>query len=79
MEAMKEQKEEKGGGKREGYCLGGQSMVVADFLSQWKREIGRTEDANCVCDGWTPQNAAHLYLCTWVEDGRGRSRESVEE
>jgi len=41
------------------------------------REIGKTDDASCVCDGWTPQNAAHLYRCPWVGDGRGRSREQA--
>jgi len=40
---------------------------------QWVREISRT---GCVCDGWTPQNAAHLHRCPWVGvDGMGRSRE----
>jgi len=33
---------------------------------QWMREIGKVDDASCVCDGWTPQNAAHLYECPWV-------------
>jgi len=35
MRAMierREGREERGGGKGEGYCHGGQSMVVADFL-----------------------------------------------
>jgi len=35
------------------------------------------DDASCVCDGWTPQNAAHLYECPWVGDGQGRTRESI--
>ena len=46
---------------------------------QWLREIGKTEDASCVCDGWTPQNAAHLYMCPWVGDGVGRSREHARK
>jgi len=27
---------------------------------QWLWEIGKSEECWCVCDGWTPQNAAHL-------------------
>jgi len=46
---------------------------------QWMREIGKTEDASCVCDGWTPQNAAHLYMCPWVGDGVGRSKEQARQ
>ena len=38
---------------------------------------GKTEDASCVCDGWTPQNAAHLLQCPWVGDGKGRTREAM--
>jgi len=38
---------------------------------QWLWEMGKTEDPACVCDGWTPQNAAHLRSCPWVGDGRG--------
>ena len=37
------------------------------------------DDASCVYDGWTPQNAAHLYVCPWVGDGVGRSREQARE
>ena len=33
------------------------------------------DDGRCVCDGWTPQNAAYLYEYPWVEDGKGRTRE----
>jgi len=33
----------------------------------------------CVCDGWTPQNAAHLLGCPWVGDDRGRTSEQVLE
>jgi len=49
----------------------------------WSRQAIRgltfleTEDASCVCDGWTPQNAAHLCRCPWVGDGVGRSREQA--
>ena len=39
---------------------------------QWLAEIGKTDDSRCVCDGWTPQNAAHLYGCPWIGDGVGR-------
>jgi len=46
---------------------------------QWLREIGKTDDASCVCDGWTPQNVTHLYVCPWVGDGVGRSREQARE
>jgi len=46
---------------------------------QWLREIGKVDDASCVCDGWTPQNAAHLYVCPWVGDGVGRSKEQARE
>jgi len=40
---------------------------------------GGVGDASCVCDGWTPQNSAHLYRCPWVGDGVGRSREQARE
>jgi len=46
---------------------------------QWLKEIGKVEDVSCVCDGWTPQNAAHLYVCSWVGDGVGRSREQARK
>ena len=46
--------------------------------AQWLREIGKVDDGSCVCDGWTPQNAAHLYECPWVGDGKGRTRNVVE-
>jgi len=39
---------------------------------QWMWEIGKCEEQWCVCDGWTPQNAAHLMECPWVGDGKGR-------
>jgi len=44
---------------------------------QWLKEIGRTDESCCVCDGWTPQNAAHLQRCPWVGDGKGRSKEQM--
>ena len=42
---------------------------------QWLKEIGKVEDASCVCGGWTPQNAAYMYACLWVGDGAGRVRD----
>jgi len=30
-----------------------------------------------VCDGWTPQNSAHIQRCQWVGDGKGRSTEQM--
>ena len=44
---------------------------------QWLWEIGRSENPACVCDGWTPQNAAHLRECAWVGDGKGRRAEMM--
>jgi len=41
---------------------------------QWLWEIGK-----CGCDGWTPQNAAHLMVCPRVGDGKGRQREALWE
>ena len=36
-------------------------MVTDKGLQQkWLREIGKSEEPWCVCDGWTPQNTAHL-------------------
>jgi len=41
-----------------------------DLPSDGQRpEVGKTENPACVCDGWTPQNAAHLFRCPWVGDG----------
>ena len=45
--------------------------------AQWLKEIGKAEDGSCVCDKWTPQNAAHLYECSWVGDGKGRTRDMM--
>jgi len=42
-------------------------------------EIGKSEEWWCVCDGWAPQNAAHLMECPWVGDGRGRRSEMLWE
>ena len=47
--------------------------------AQWMKTIGKAEEASCVYDGWTPQNAAHLYECSWVGDGTGRTRELILE
>ena len=44
---------------------------------QWLWEIGKSEEQWCVCDRWTPQNAAHLMLCPWVGDGKGRKYEEL--
>jgi len=44
---------------------------------QWLWEIGKVDTQWCVCDGWTPQNAAHLMRCTWVGDGMGRTQEEI--
>jgi len=44
---------------------------------QWLYEIGKSEEPWCVCDSWTPQNAAHLLGCPWVGDGRGRTSEQM--
>ena len=46
---------------------------------QCLKEIGKTEDTSCMCDSWTPQNTAHLYVCPWVGDGVGRSREQARK
>jgi len=46
---------------------------------QWLWEIGKSENPACVCDGWTPQNAAHLLDCPWVGDGKGRRTDGIWE
>jgi len=43
----------------------------------WLWEIAKSEEPWCVCDGWTPQNAAHLLGYPWVGDGKGRTSEQV--
>jgi len=61
------------------WAVRGLTYMVTDKgpQAQWLRVIGKTEDASCVCDGWTPQNAAHLYECPWVGDGKGRTKEMI--
>jgi len=63
------------------WAVRGLTYMVTDkgTQAQWLKTIGKTDDASCVCDGWTPQNAAHLYMCPWVGDGKGRRRESIFE
>jgi len=63
------------------WALRGLTYMVTDKgpQAQWLKIMGKTDDARCVCDGWTPQNAAHLYVCPWVGDGRGRTREQMYE
>jgi len=46
---------------------------------QWLWEIEKSDEQWCVCDGWTPQNAAHLLGCPWVGDRRGGTSEQVWE
>jgi len=61
--------------------LRGLTYLVTDKgpQRQWLKGIGKVDDPNCVCDGWTPQNAAHLLVCPWVGDGVGRSWEQAQE
>ena len=61
------------------WAIRGLTYMVTDKgpQAQWMKTIGKVEDASCVCDGWTPQNAAHLYECPWVGDGRGSTREMI--
>jgi len=49
-------------------ALRGLAYLVTDKGPQRQRlkEMGKTEDLSCMCDGWTPQNAAHLSRCPWV-------------
>ena len=63
------------------WALRGLTYMVTDKgpQAQWLKTIGKTDNASCVCDGWTPQNAAHLYVCPWVGDGKGRTREQILE
>ena len=62
-------------------AIRGLTYMIMDKGPQasWLREIGKVEDGSCVCDEWTPQNAAHLYECPWVGDGKGRRREQLWE
>jgi len=61
--------------------LRGLTYLVTDKgpQRQWLKEIEIVDDPNCVCDGWSPQNAAHLFECPWVGDGRGRTWEQAYE
>jgi len=60
-------------------AIRGLTYMITDKGPQagWLKEIGKVDDASCPCDGWTVQNAAHLYSCPWVGDGRGRTRELI--
>jgi len=62
-------------------ALRGLTYLVTDKgpQRQWLKEMGKVGDPSCVCDGWTPQNAAHLFVCPWVGDGIGRSWEQAHE
>jgi len=44
-----------------------------------RREIGKTDVPTCICDGWTPQNAVHVFQCPWIGDGIGRLWERAHE
>jgi len=46
-------------------ALPGLTYLVTDKgpQRQWLKEIEKVDDPSCVCDGWTPQNAAHLFVC----------------
>jgi len=46
--------------------VGGLVGMVADEgpQRQWFYEVGKREEPWCVCDGWTPQNAAHHQICS---------------
>ena len=59
--------------------LKGLVYMVTDKGSQqqWLYEIGKSDEPWCVCDSWTPQNAAHLQQCLWVGDWRGRTGEQM--
>jgi len=60
-------------------AIKGLVYMVADKgpQRQWLWEIGKVEDPQCVCNGWTAQNVAHLQQCPWVGDGRGQSAEQI--
>jgi len=62
-------------------ALRGLVYIVTDKGPQHQGlwEIGKVDTQRCVCDGWTPQNAAHLLECPWVGDGRGRKFEMIWE
>ena len=46
-------------------------------LKTWLHRIGRTLDNKCICGD--PQNAAHLLGYKLVGDGKGRTREQIED
>jgi len=60
-------------------AIRGLTYMITDKGPQagWLKEIGKVDDASCPCDGWTVQNAAHLYSCPWVGDGKGRTWELI--
>jgi len=60
-------------------ALRGLTYMVTDKGPQayWMKEIGKADRGSCKCDGWTQQNAAHLYRCPRVGDGKGRTREEI--
>ena len=62
-------------------ALRGLVYMVTDKGPQqeWLWEIGKADTQWCVCDRWTPQNAAHLLACIWVGDGKGRTQDSIWE
>jgi len=63
------------------WAVRGLTYVITDKgpQAQWLKTIGKREDASCRCDGWTAQNAAHLYQCPLVGDGKGRTRDEIME
>jgi len=60
-------------------AIRGLTYMITDKGPQayWLKEIGKADEGSCVCDRWTQQNAAHLYVCPRVGDGKGRTREMV--
>ena len=46
-------------------AIWGLAYLVTDkgVQQQWLKEMGKVDDLSCICDGWTPQNAAHSYRC----------------
>jgi len=65
--------------KWNGLALRGLTYMVTDKGPQayWMKKIGKVDRGSCGCDGWTQQNAAHLYRCPRVRDGTGRTREEM--
>jgi len=58
-----------------GDAIWGLTYLVTDKGPQWQwlKEMVKVDDLSCICDGWTPQHAAHLYRCLWIGDGVGGS------